>query len=150
MSLYGIIVGIHVIAAVVGMGPAFAFPIISKIAKNKEQLILMHLLMEKIEKPVKIGSLTLLATGLIMGALNTYLFTQAWYITSIILYFVAQIFVIGVSAKAMKQSNALLEAAKTDEIPDAVLALNKKSSSALNISSIIAVVMILLMSLKPF
>lgn len=150
MTVYGVIVLLHVLAAVIGMGPAFTFPIISKMAKTKEQLVLMNTLMEKIEKPVKIGSITLLLTGLLMGGLNTHLFTQGWYITSIVLYFLAQVFVIGVSAKSMKQAAALLTSSTSEDIPSDVLALNKKSNTALNIASGIAIVMIILMSLKPF
>ena len=150
MTFYGLLVVIHVLAAVVGMGPAFAFPIISRMAKTKDQLVLMHNLMERIEKPIKIGSIILLLSGLGMGALNHHLFTQGWYITSIVLYIVAQIFVIGVSATNMKQSNERLSVASTDDIPSDVIALNKKSDMALNISSALAIVMIILMSLKPF
>jgi uncharacterized membrane protein len=150
MTVYGALVLIHVIAAVVGLGPTFIFPIIGKFAKTKEQLKWSNELMEKIENPVKIGSIALLVTGLIMGVINPNLFKEGWYITSIILYIVAQVLVIGVAAKQTKESVQILENATGNAIPTEVVEINKKADKALATASAIAIIMIFLMSVKPF
>ncbi|MEH7392314.1 DUF2269 family protein [Bacillus sp. JJ1474] len=150
MTWYEALVLIHVIAAVVGLGPAFIFSIISRFPKTKEQLLWTNDLLSKLEKPVKIGSITLFITGLVMGVLNTHLFTAGWYIASIILYIVAQILVIGIAGKKSKKAAEILESFQGNDIPEEVTELNKKSDTALSLASIIAIVMIVLMSVKPF
>ena len=67
---------IHVVAAVVGLGPAFIFPLFIKLSKTREQLVLINGMLEKAEKSIKIGSIMLLLTGLILGFLNPQLFTR--------------------------------------------------------------------------
>ena len=150
MTVYGAIVLIHVISAVVGMGPAFLFPMIIKFAKTKEQLVFINRLLEKAEKGIKIGSIVLLVTGFIMGFLNTNLFQEIWYIASIVLYFVAQIFVIGVGVKNTKKVVTILEKSEGNEIPMEVNILNNQIIKAHYATSVIVLFMIFFMSIKPF
>jgi hypothetical protein len=150
MTLYGGFVLIHVLAAVIGMGPSFIFPIISSFGTTKQSLQLINHIIEKSEKVVTIGSIVLLLTGLGMGALNTDLFTQIWYIASIILFFIALYLAVGFSGKRTKKAVALLDNHQGEDIPSEVLALNKTVGIAGMGSAIIAIVMIFLMSVKPF
>lgn len=150
MTLYGGIVLIHVLAAVIGMGPSFVFPIISSFGTTKQSLQLINHIIEKSEKVVTIGSIVLLLTGLTMGALNPDLFSQIWYIASIILFFVALYLSVGFAGKRTKQAVALLNAHKGEDIPSEVVTLNKSVGMAGMSSALIAVVMIFLMSVKPF
>jgi hypothetical protein len=150
MTVYGAIVFVHVVCAVVGMGPAFVFPLIMKFAKTKEQLVFVNGLLEKAEKGIKLSSILLLISGFIMGFLNTSLFQEIWYIASIVLYVVAQFFVIGVGAKNTKKVVSILEQSEGNEIPSEVNLLNSKIIKAHYAASIIAVIMVFLMSIKPF
>ncbi|MBY0149061.1 DUF2269 family protein [Neobacillus niacini] len=150
MTLYGGIVLIHVLSAVIGMGPSFVFPIIQSFGTTKQSLQLINHILEKAEKVVMIGSILLLLTGLTMGALNPNLFSQIWYITSIILFFVALYLSVGFAGKRTKQAVAILDKHKGDDIPSEVKTLNKSVGMAGAGSALIAVVMIFLMSVKPF
>lgn len=150
MSLYGFFVLIHVLSAVIGMGPTFAFPIIQSFGTTKENMLFINKIMEKIEKVVTIGSISLLISGLVMGALNTYWFTQGWYITSLALYFVAHYLAVGYSGKKTKRVAEILVTHEGNDIPSDVVVLNKATAKAGIASSIIAVIMIFLMSVKPF
>jgi hypothetical protein len=150
MTLYGGIVLIHVLSAVIGMGPSFVFPIIQSFGTTKQSLQLINHIIEKAEKVVMIGSIVLLVTGLTMGALNPNLFSQIWYITSIILFFVALYLSVGFAGKRTKQAVAILEKHKGNDIPNEVKMLNKSVGMAGASSALIAVVMIFLMSVKPF
>lgn len=150
MTLYGGLVLIHVLAAVIGMGPSFIFPIIQSFGTTRESLQLINRVTEKVEKVVTIGSIVLLVTGLTMGAFNPSLFTQGWYITSIVLYFVAHYLAVGFAGKRTKKAVALLNDHQGDDIPNEVMTLNKTVGMAGMGSAIIAVVMIILMSVKPF
>lgn len=150
MTLYGAVVLVHVVAAVAGMGPAFIFPILFRFSKTKEQMLWIHTLMAAMEKVVILGSLTLLATGLFMGMLHPYLFSTGWYIASIILYGLAQVFVIGIAGRNVELAGTLLEQSQDSTIPKDVLLLNKKADVALLYANGIAIAMIILMVLKPF
>ncbi|MCC3358759.1 DUF2269 family protein [Bacillus sp. REN16] len=150
MTLYGGLVLIHVLAAVIGMGPSFIFPVIQSFGTTKESLQLVNKIMEKAEKVVTIGSIVLLLTGLVMGVMNPHLFTQIWYIASIILYFVAHYLAVGFAGKRTKKAAALLNNHQGDDIPNEILTLNKTIGMAGMGSALIAIVMIILMSVKPF
>jgi hypothetical protein len=150
VTFYGVIVLVHVLAAVIGMGPSFIFPIIQSFGTTKGSLQLINKILEKAEKVVTIGSIVLLLTGLAMGALNPNLFTEIWYIASIILYFVAHYLAVGFSGKRTKKAVAILDNHQGDDIPSEVLALNKSVGMAGASTAIIAIVMIFLMSVKPF
>lgn len=150
MTLYGGLVLIHVLSAVIGMGPSFIFPIIQSYGTTKQSLQLINHIIEKVEKVVTIGSIVLLVTGLSMGALNPALFSQAWYITSIILFFVALYLAVGFAGKRTNQALAILDSHKGDDVPTEVKTLNKSIGMAGAGSAFIAVVMIFLMSVKPF
>ena len=150
MTVYGAIVLIHVISAVVGMGPAFLFPMFIKFAKTKEQLVFINRLLEKTEKGIKISSFVLLGTGFIMGFLNTNLFQEIWYIASIVLYLAAQFFVIGVVVKNTKKVVSILEKSEGNEISTEVNTLNNQIIKAHYATSVIVLFMIFFMSGKPF
>lgn len=47
MSLYGLLVLIHVVAAVVGMGPSFAMPVIQSFGKTKESLVFVNQIVKR-------------------------------------------------------------------------------------------------------
>ncbi|MFP7298460.1 DUF2269 family protein [Neobacillus niacini] len=150
MTLYGGLVLIHVLAAVIGMGPSFVFPIIQSFGTTKQSLQLINHIIEKTEKVVTIGSIVLLLSGLTMGLINPDLFTQIWYITSIVLFFAGVYLAVVFSGKRTKKAVALLDAHQGNDIPSEVLTLNKSVGMAGAGSALIAVVMIFLMSVKPF
>lgn len=150
MTLYGIMVLLHVVAAVAGLGPTFIFPLLLYSAKSKEQLVWVNDLLAKAEKAIKIASIGLLITGLILGILHPYLFKEFWYISSIVLYFIAQIIVIGIAGKHSKTALAILDATEGSEIPKEVITLNKIIIKAHISASVIVVILVILMNVKPF
>jgi len=152
MSFYSILVTIHVIAAVCGLGAAFASPIISKSPKTVSQAKLCIHINEKVEKLAKYGSITLLVTGLILGALNPSLFTQVWYIVSIVIFISVQPIVAAVLPKKIKAQQELLDnhKGKDEALPEAYHQLNKEQQPFTMYVHSAAVVLIILMILKPF
>ena len=86
MSFYGILLLIHILGAICGIGAQFAQPFILKNPKTVKQAEFAHHVNHGVDKLVVIGTFTLLISGLIMGILNTHLFTQGWYIISLILF----------------------------------------------------------------
>jgi len=152
MTFYSILVTLHVIAAVCGLGAAFAQPIIAKIPKTVSQAMLCIQINEKVEKLAKYGSIALLITGLILGAINPSLFTQVWYIISIIIFISVQPIVAAILPKKVKAQLELLEnhKGKNETLPEKYHQLNKEQQPFTMYVHSAAVVLIILMVLKPF
>ncbi|MCM3719936.1 DUF2269 family protein [Fictibacillus phosphorivorans] len=150
MTLYGTIVLIHILAAIVGLGASFAMPVVTKFTKTAEQARYALEVNAKIEIFPKIGSLTLLATGLFLGYLNSALFSEVWYISSLVIYVLAQILVIGIIPKKQKQMGDILAAHEGEKLPEAYRAIDKQLDSYRYLLYSLAVVMIILMVVKPF
>jgi uncharacterized membrane protein len=150
MTLYGSLVLIHIIAAIVGLGASFAMPVVTKFAKTASQARFALELNTKIETLPKIGSLTLLATGLLLGYLNSALFSEVWYISSLVIYVLAQVLVIGIIPKKQKQMGEILESHEGDELPDSYRTVDKQLDPYVYLLHGLAVVLIVLMVVKPF
>lgn len=118
--------------------------------KNTSQAKFAHKVSQGIEKYAKIGSITLLLTGIIMGILHPYLFKQIWYIASIIIYVAVQPIAAGLLPKNAKRQIDVLENHDEDELPEDYLKLAKQAAPLNNILSASAIILTILMTLKPF
>jgi uncharacterized membrane protein len=150
MTFYGVLVVLHVLSSIIGLGASFAMPVVTKFAKTASQAKYALELNAKIEILPKIGSLTLLITGLLLGFLETSLFTEIWYITSLIVYVLAQVLVIGIIPKKQRQMAEILAVHDGDELPDAYLTVDKEMDFNVYILNSLAVIIIILMVVKPF
>jgi ABC-type transport system involved in cytochrome c biogenesis permease subunit len=150
MSIYVIILVVHIISAVCSLGAVFANPSIMKkgttVPKAKQALETA----KDVEKYAKVGSITLLITGLILGILNPSLFTQAWYIVALLLYLAVQPIVAYMIPKKVKQLNGLLEKQDSENLPSEFLPIAMKIGKLDNIARSAIVVLIILMTIKPF
>ncbi|MGO4369414.1 DUF2269 family protein [Paenibacillus sp. 2TAB19] len=149
MDVYVVVLFIHIIGAVMGLGAAFSFPIIAKSAKTVTQAKYTLQLLKKLEIMPKVGSITLLITGLVMGILETALFSQFWFIASIVVYLGTQIVVIGFLPKTMKAQIDLLEQTSGEDLPSEYAVIGRKSSRLEGIAHASAFVLILLMVFQP-
>ncbi len=150
MSFYGILVLLHVIGAICGIGAQFAQPfLLNKVKTVKQAEFALHV-NHAIDKLIVAGTLTLLITGLIMGALNTYLFTQGWYIISLFL-FVTIIPVAGaiVPKKAAQQAE-ILKSYTGEELPESYVKLRKQATPFNRYTYAATVIIVILMVTKPF
>lgn len=150
MSVYEFVVLIHILAAIIGLGSSFAMPIILKGAKSFTQARFAMTLYSKIEKLVKTGSLLLLLTGLILGFLNTSLFTTGWYLTSLIIYVLTIPITAGILPKKIKKMQELLSGNKDGTLPGGYLKTAKESDPYVWTLHISLVILVTLMYFKPF
>jgi uncharacterized membrane protein len=125
-------------------------PVVTKFAKTKSQARFALDLNAKIETLPKIGSLALLATGLILGWMNTALFHEIWYIASLVIYVLAQVLVIGILPKKQKQMSDILAAYDGDDLPENYRKVDKETDPFIYLLHGLAVVIIVLMVVKPF
>ena len=92
MTLYSVLVFVHIFSAILGMGPGFVMTFIVSKTNNINELRHAFYLRHRIHIFVMIGGTLLLITGLWMGILRPYLFTGGWYVTSLLLYLIALAF----------------------------------------------------------
>ncbi|WP_175986864.1 DUF2269 family protein [Bacillus sp. Marseille-Q1617] len=150
MSLYGIIVLIHVVAAVAGLGASFAMPVVMKTPETAHQAKFSLDLSKKIENFAKIGSIVLLITGLVMGIMNPYLFKTGWYIASIAIYIGVQFIVAGIMPRKVKQMAEIIHAHNGEDVPASYGKINAELKPYNIIIHSAAIILIILMSIKPF
>ncbi|RJR05568.1 DUF2269 family protein [Candidatus Parcubacteria bacterium] len=150
MSLYGLLLLIHIIAAVVGLGSTFAMPVLMSTAKTVTQAKFSHSVAGGIEKFAKIGSITLLLTGIAMGAVSPYLFKEIWFIASLVIYVLVQPIVAGILPKKNNLQIQILEKANGEELPTEYQQISKQLIPINNIVHISAIILIILMTIKPF
>jgi uncharacterized membrane protein len=150
MTLYGIIVLIHVISAVCSLGAVFANPSIMKkgitVSAAKQAIETAG----TVEKYAKIGSITLLVSGIVLGILNPNLWSQGWYVVALVLYLAVQPVLIIAIPKRVGKLVEMLEKAEGEELPKEYLPIALQIGKLDNIARGSVVILIVLMSLKPF
>ncbi|UOF91262.1 DUF2269 domain-containing protein [Fodinisporobacter ferrooxydans] len=147
--MYSLLVSIHIATAVMGLEAAFGFLIVAKSAKIESQAKYTLELPKKLELIPKIGSITLLVTGIILG-IHPSLFATGWYIASLVLYFAAQVIVIGLLPKKMREQADILAQHAGGGLPDSYIAVGKQAGKLERITHLLAFLLILLMYYKPF
>lgn len=148
-TLYTIILFIHVLSAILGMGPGFVMIYIVKQAKTMTELRHAYIIRNKIHIYVMVGGSLLLITGLLMGWIRPYLFHQGWYLVSLILFFIALSFGPVVLSPKSKHIKKLLNTEKGDTIPEIYYQYAKELFFYERIENILFLIIIFLMVLKP-
>lgn len=147
---YKILIFIHIISAILGMGPGFVLSMIPKTAKTMTELRNAYLIKHRVHIMVMIGGLLLIGSGLLMGLMNPSLFRSGWYIVSLILFLIGLAMGPILLAPLSKPIKAILASHKGDNIPEEYIRLSKKLDLCENIANTIFFIIIVLMILKPF
>lgn len=150
MTFYSLLLVIHIVAAVVGLGASFGMPVLMSSVKTVPQAKFALAVSKGIEKFAKVGSITLLITGIIMAIIQPYLFKEIWYIASLVIYVAVQPIAAGILPKKAKLQMETLENYLGEELPDGYNTLAKESVPLNNVLHIAAIVLIILMTIKPF
>lgn len=150
MLFYNILVFIHIVSAILGMGPGFVMIYIVTKASTMTELRHAFYIRNRVHIFVMIGGSLLLVTGLLMGLINTYLFQQGWYLVSILLFLItlaAGPFVLKPISTPIKE---ILANHKGDDIPGEYYVLSKKLFTYERVLNTLFLVIIALMITKPF
>lgn len=148
-TLYNAMVVVHIISAILGMGPGFFLTQIVLTAKTMAELRHAYIIRRRLHLFVMIGGILLLVTGLIMGAIRPFLFTTGWYVISLILYLIALAFGPFILKPVTKPIYVLLKEHKGKDIPPTYRKYEEKLLFYERIINIIFIVIILLMIIKP-
>src|SRR5690625_3710773 len=150
MSFYQLLVTFHIFSAILGMGPVFVMIYIVTKASTMTELRHAFYIRNRIHIFVMIGGILLLVTGLWMGLLNTSLFTQGWYIVSIILFLITLAAGPVVLKPISTPIKKLLAEHKGEDIPDTYYKMSKRLFFHERVLNTIFLIIIALMILKPF
>lgn len=148
--LFKFLLLIHILGGICGLGATFATPYIMKSARNVKSAFTAHMVNAKVEKLAKTGSIALLASGLIMGFLHPYLFSNGWYVTSIILFIAAQPIVAYLLPRHEKAMLEILEATDGEDLTSEYLQIAKKTVPLHLAAQVLLVLLVFLMVFKPF
>ncbi len=148
--LYKILLVVHVLSAILGLGPGFVMIYIVTRATNMTELRHAYLIRNRLHIFVMVGGTLLLLTGLTMGFLRPYLLHLGWYLTSLSLFLVALGFGPLVLSPRSKPIKKLLREHQGETIPPEYYALAKRLFLFERIENVLFLIIIALMILKPF
>ncbi|MDV2581721.1 DUF2269 family protein [Alkalibacillus haloalkaliphilus] len=150
MSLYEILVFIHIISAIIGLGPGFILTRVTKSATNLTELRHGYKVKRQLHYFVMVGGTLLLITGLWMGFINPALFEQGWYIISLVLFLFALAMGPTVLKRNSKPIKTLLNEYTGEEIPREYYPLAQRLYRIEYMENTIFIIIIILMITKPF
>lgn len=150
MSLYNVLVIVHIFSAIIGIGPGFTLTFIAVKSNTMSELRHAYYLRNRIHLFIAVGGTLLLVTGLLMGLMNPALFMQGWYVVSLLLYFVTLAAGPMVLAPCLKPIKALLANEQGEEVPAEYHAYAKRLFRYERITNFIIIIIITLMITKPF
>lgn len=149
MSVYDILVFIHVISAILGLGPGFIMIYVVQKANTMTELKHAYYIRNRIHIFVMVGGTLLLVTGLLMGFIRPYLFKQIWFSLSLILFLIALAVgptILSPKAKPIKQ---MLHDVADDQIPHQYYGLARQLFFYERLTNVVFIVIITLMIFKP-
>ncbi|MFC3041658.1 DUF2269 domain-containing protein [Virgibacillus xinjiangensis] len=150
MAFYELLVFVHVFSAILGMGPGFVMIFIVRHASTMTELRHAYVIRGKLHIFSMVGGTLLLISGIWMGFLNTYLFSEGWYLLSLILFLFALAFGPLLLSPRSRPVKAFLASYEGEEIPEEYYKLTRRLFTAERMENVIFLVVIALMVLKPF
>lgn len=150
MTFYGLLVLIHILSAIMGLGPGFVMIYIVTKAQTMTELRHAFYIRNRVHIFVMIGGILLFVTGIWMGLINTYLFQTGWYVVSIILFLITLAAGPVVLKPISTPIKTLISQHDGDDIPDVYYQMSRRLFTYERILNTIFIVIIVLMVTKPF
>ncbi|MDB5084634.1 MAG: hypothetical protein JWN30_1520 [Bacilli bacterium] len=147
--VYGILVVVHVLAAVIGIGPAFILPILGNSAKTGSQLRFVFGIIQRINIFPKTGGITLIISGILLMIVGKLGLSLLWLDLALLLFIVIEIVIIGFVEPNMKKVGQLVMASQGEEIPAGFIDSMKKVAPLELTVHVLTFVIIILMVVKP-
>lgn len=147
--VYGILVVVHVLAAVIGIGPAFILPILGNSAKTGSQLRFVFGIIQRINIFPKTGGITLIISGILLMIVGKLGLSLLWLDLALLLFIVIEIVIIGFVEPKMKKVGQLVMASQGEEIPAGFIDSMKKVAPLELTVHVLTFVIIILMVVKP-
>jgi uncharacterized membrane protein len=144
---------IHVLSAIIGVGPTFFGHVLVRNNQTLEQLRHSMKLAGQLDFFPKIGGSIAVISGILLISLNDYgSYTQMWLVGSLILYVLIQIVVIGFVAPAQKRVKQwVFDAANASkiELPQEQRVNLSRANAMLYAASVMGLALFVFMIIKP-
>jgi len=150
MSLYNLLVVVHVLSAILGLGPGFVLIYVVKRAQNMTELRHGFKIRTRLHVFVMVGGTLLLLTGLLMGYMNQALFHAFWYVASLSLFLVALGFGPIILSPRSKPIKEMLKTHSGETIPEEYYPLSRKLFFYERVENVLFIFIIFLMITKPY
>ncbi|GIM46408.1 hypothetical protein DNHGIG_19570 [Collibacillus ludicampi] len=139
---------LHIVSAVIGIGPIFIYPFLIGSAKTVSQLRFVFRIITKINIFHSIGSTTLIGSGVwLMIELNTG-FHMMWLNLSLLLTALLSVIVFLFVAPCTKKMREILKNAEGEEIPQAYYEVKKRWNACQSILYTDILLILILMATK--
>ncbi|MNI24829.1 hypothetical protein D3C73_784620 [compost metagenome] len=147
------LVWIHVLSAILGIGPTYFGHILLRKKQQREQLLQSLVLFKLLNYFPKIGGSIAVVSGVALVALSGWKFSDLWILISLVLYVLIQVVAVGMLGPILGQLNQVLNVGdEKASAPDTLAnktALLTKANQLYNTASILGTVLIILMIVKP-
>lgn len=150
MTLYEFLKLVHVLSAILGLGPGFVMIYTVTQATTMAELRHSYKIRNRLHIFVMVGGTLLLLTGLGMGLIVPGWFHSGWYITSLILFLIALGFGPVILSPLSKPIKHLLKTYEGTNIPQSYYKLSRKLFFYERLENVLFLIIIVLMILKPF
>ena len=150
MTLYKSILVVHILSAIIGLGPGFVLTFIAIHAKTMTELRHAYYIRNRVHIFVMIGGALLLITGVFMGIIRPELFGELWFSASLILYLIALAIAPLLLISRTKPVKEILALHKGEEIPEEYYTASKPLFFYEHLTNFLFILIIILMVLKPF
>ncbi|WP_127586949.1 DUF2269 family protein [Paenibacillus koleovorans] len=147
----GWLVTIHVLAAVLGIGPTYFGHILLRKNQSREQLLDSLALFGRLNYFPKIGGTLAVVSGILLVALTGWEFSDLWIVASLGVYVIIQVMVVGMLGRILSRLAQSLSAVSEREMvvqADSSVLLAQANRVYYTVS-VLGLVLILLMVLKP-
>ncbi|WEK54014.1 MAG: DUF2269 family protein [Candidatus Cohnella colombiensis] len=147
-----ILIIIHVLSAIIGVGPTFFGHVLLRKGQTLGQLRGSLALSLTLEKFPKILGSVAVVTGILLAWLGDYGFDKLWIYLSIADYIIIQVVVIAFMAPAGQKAAALVFAANDpldQQASPQIAAAVSRANAITYIPTVLGVLLFLLMFLKP-
>lgn len=147
------VIFVHVISAIIGVGPTFFSHVLIRRTQSPEQLRHSMKVGAMLEFFPKIGGTIAVLSGLALVFMNDYgTFLQLWLIGSLVLYVLIQIIVVGFGSPLGKRLAAWVhnpDNANATELPQEQRRLLTKYSNTMYVASALGFLLFVFMIVKP-
>lgn len=152
MSLYELLLVLHILASIAIVGPAFVMPIIRRSARTVGQLHFTFGMTTKLAIMPKIGGVVLIVTGVWLMILTKMGLSQMWLNVSILLSLLMIVLIDGWIEPRMKKIVKIISENQVqgNEIPAEFELLIKKIVPIETAAQLLMIATLVLMVVKPF
>lgn len=152
MSLFGLLLVLHILASIAIIGPAFVLPIIRRSARTVGQLHFTLGVATKLAIMPKIGGAVLVLTGIWLMIITKMGLSQMWLNVSILLSLLMVVMIDGWIEPRMKKIIKILSESQEqgNDIPAEFGRLIKKIVPVETAAQLLMIAILVLMVVKPF